>query len=182
MKIRRQLLIREVIHSEGGLPAFVPVMRVAACAIVLNPLAGIPQDDLSVLIPFGELLGEQLSKEAAAALAGSAASYGKGAIIGVNGDIEHGAAIIHPKMGRPMRETIGGGKAIIPSSVKVAAPGVAIDIPLSERNDPWSFDHFDTMTISVPDAPRPDEIVVIVVLANGGRPRPRIDKDGAKAV
>ena len=182
MDVRRQLLIRETIYSEGSLPALVPVTRVAACAIVRNPLAGRSQDDLSDLVPFGEKLGEQLAKEAVAALPGPAVSYGKAAIIGLDGDIEHGAAIIHPKMGRPMREAIGGGKAIIPSNVKVAAAGTAIDVPLSERNDPWLFDNIDTMTVWVPDAPRPAEIVVIVVLSDGGRPRPRIDKNGAKAV
>jgi Amino acid synthesis len=180
--IRLQFLIRETIHSEGSLPAVAPVTRVAACAVVRNPLAGKPQDDLSELVPFGEMLGEQLAKEAVAALPGPAVSYGKAAIIGLDGDIEHGAAIIHPKMGRPMREAIGGGKAIIPSNVKVAAAGTAIDVPLGERNDPWLFDNIDTMTVSVPGAPRPGEIVVIVVLADGGRPRPRIDKDGAKPV
>jgi hypothetical protein len=180
--IRRQLLIRETIHSEGSLPALAPVTRAAACAVIRNPLAGRAQDDLSELVPFGEALGALLAKEARAALPGPAESYGKAAIIGLDGDIEHGAAIIHPKMGRPMREAIGGGKALIPSNVKVAAAGTAIDVPLSERNDPWLFDNIDTMTVSVPDAPRPNEIVVIVVLADRGRPRPRIDKDGAKAV
>ena len=182
MDIRRQFLIRETIYSEGSLPALAPVTRVAACAIVNNPLAGRPQDDLSDLVPLGEKLGEQLAKEALAALPGPVVGYGKAAIVGLDGDIEHGAAIIHPKMGRPMREAIGGGKAIIPSNVKVAAAGTAIDVPLSERNDPWLFDNIDTITVSVPDAPRPGEIVVIVVLTDGGRPRPRIDKDGAKAV
>ena len=182
MDIRRQLLIRETIHSEGSLPALVPVTRVAACAVIRNPLAGRAQDDLSDLVPFGEVLGAQLAKEALAALRGPAVSYGKGAIIGLDGDVEHGAAIIHPKMGRPMREAIGGGKAIIPSNVKVAAAGTAIDVPLSQRDNSWLFDNIDTMTVSVPDAPRPSEIVVIVVLADGGRPRPRIDKDGAKRI
>src|SRR5262249_55731847 len=134
--VRRQLLIRETIYSEGSLPALVPVTRVAACAIVRNPLAGRLQDDLSDLVPFGEKLGEQLTKEAVAALPGPAVSYGKAAIIGLDGDIEHGAAIIHPKMGRPMREAVGGGKAIIPSNVKVAAAGTTTYVPLPERNKP----------------------------------------------
>ena len=107
-------------------------------------------------------------------------SYGKAAIVGLDGDIEHAAAILHPRMGKPMREAIGGGKAIIPSNVKVAAAGAAIDVPLSDRDDVWVFDHIDTITVAVPDAPRPGEIVVIVALADGGRPRPRIDKDGAR--
>jgi hypothetical protein len=83
-------------------------------------------------------------------------------------------------MGKPMREAIGGGKAIIPSNVKVAAAGTVIDVPLSDRDDVWVFDHIDTITVGVPGAPRPGEIVVIVALSDGGRPRPRIDKDGAR--
>ena len=83
-------------------------------------------------------------------------------------------------MGKPMREAIGGGKAIIPSNVKVAAAGTAIDVPLADRDDVWLFDHIDTITVAVPDAPRPAEIVVVVALSDGGRPRPRIDKDGAR--
>jgi hypothetical protein len=85
-------------------------------------------------------------------------------------------------MGKPMRAAIGGGKAIIPSNVKVAPAGTAIDVPLSDKDDVWVFDHIDTMTIMVPGAPRPDEVVVVVALADGGRPRPRIDKDGIKPV
>ena len=79
-----------------------------------------------------------------------------------------------------MREAIGGGKAIIPSNVKVAAAGASIDVPLGNRDDVWVFDNFDTITVTVPDAPRPTEIVVVVALSDGGRPRPRIDKNGAR--
>jgi hypothetical protein len=180
MDIRRLLVVRDTVHSEGGLSAFRPVTRVAACAVIANPLAGSPQDDLSELIPYGELLGHRLVREAMAALPGPPTSYGKGAIVGLDGDIEHAAAIIHPRMGRPMREAIGGGKAIIPSNVKIAAAGTAIDIPLSDRDDLWLFDHIHTVTVAVPGAPRPAEIVAIVALSDGGRPRPRIDKDGVR--
>jgi hypothetical protein len=79
-----------------------------------------------------------------------------------------------------MREAIGGGAAIIPSNVKVAAAGTAIDVPLSDRNDSWVFDNLDTVTAAVPGAPRPAEVVIIVALSDGGRPRPRIDRNGAK--
>jgi hypothetical protein len=180
MKIRRVLVIRDTIHSEGGLPALRTVTRVAACAVINNPLAGGAHDDLSDLVPLGEHLGRILAKEALAVLPQSPKAYGKAAIVGLDGDIEHAAAIIHPRMGRPMREVIGGGKAIIPSNVKVATTGTPIDVPLSDRDDVWQFDHIDTMTVSVPGAPRLAEIVVIVALSDGGRPRPRIDKDGAR--
>jgi amino acid synthesis protein len=121
-------------------------------------------------------------RKALAVLPNPPVSYGKAAIVGLAGDVEHAAAIIHPRMGKPMRAAIGGGKAIIPSNVKVAPAGTAIDVPLSDRDDVWVFDHIDTITVMVPDAPRPNEVVVIVALADGGRPRPRIDKDGARPV
>jgi hypothetical protein len=181
MDIRRLLVVCDTIHSEGGLPALAPVTRVAACAVIANPLAGTPRDDLGELVPFGAELGDLLVRKALAVLPNAPVSYGKGAIVGLDGDIEHAAAIIHPRMGKPMREAIGGGKAIIPSNVKVAAAGSAIDVPLSDRDDVWAFDRIDTITVAVPGAPRPNEIVVVVALGDGGRPRPRIDKDGARA-
>src|SRR6266851_9861767 len=180
MDIRRLLVLRDTVNHEGGLPARKPVTRVAACAVIRNPLAGVAREDLSELVPFGEELGTLLVREALAALPNPAVGYGKAAIVGLDGDLEHAAAILHPRMGRPMREAIGGGKAIIPSNVKVAAAGASIDVPLSDRDDVWLFDHIDTITVTVPDAPKPSEIVVVVALSDGGRPRPRVDKNGAR--
>ena len=117
------MLIKDVVYAEGGLPAMTPVTRVAACAVIANPLAGRAQDDLGELIPFGAELGELLVKEALALLPQPAISYGKAAIVGTSGDIEHAAAILHPRMGKPMRDAIGGGQAIIPSNVKIGAVG-----------------------------------------------------------
>lgn len=179
MTIRRVLLLKDTIHHEGGLPALSPVTRVAACAVIPNPLAGRAEDDLAALIPLGAELGERLAAEALRLLSNPAISYGKAAIVGVHGDIEHAAALLHPRMGKPMRAAIGGGQAIIPSTAKIGAAGAEIDVPLGHKDDVWSFDQIDTVTISVPGAPRPDEIVVIVALADGGRPRPRVSKDGA---
>jgi hypothetical protein len=179
MDIRRLLTIKETIHAEGGLPAIEPVTRVAACAVIGNPLAGRASDDLGALIPLGAELGERLVRECLAQLPRRPIAYGKAAIIGMEGDIEHGAAILHPRMGKPMRDAIGGGAAIIPSNVKIAAAGADIDVPLGHKDDVWSFDHIDTMTLMVPGSPRPNELVVIVVLSDGGRPRPRVDKTGA---
>ena len=107
--------------------------------------------------------------ELAALLGAPAVSYGKGAVVGVNGEVEHGGACVHPMLGRPMRAAIGGGKAVVPSNVKVGAAGAALDLPLGHKDDPWSFAHFDTMTVMVADAPRPDEIVVALALADGGQ-------------
>jgi hypothetical protein len=111
-----------------------------------------------------------------ALLPGKAESYAKAAIVGVNGDLEHAAAICHPKMGKPMRAAIGGGEAIIPSTQKVAAAGATIDLPFGHKDNVWSFDHFDTVTVGLSDAPRPDEIVVVIGIADGGRVDPRVGK------
>jgi hypothetical protein len=105
-----------------------------------------------------------------------AISYGKAAIVGTSGDLEHAAAILHPRLGGPMRAALGGGAAIIPSNVKIGSVGEKIDVPLGDKDDVWVFDQFDTLSVSVPNSPRPDEIVVIVALADGGRPRPRVRK------
>jgi Amino acid synthesis len=181
MDVRRVWICKDVVFAEGGLPALKPVTRVAACAVIANPFAGEAQDDLSELIGFGAELGELLVKEAKALLPGPAISYGKAAIVGTSGDIEHAAAILHPRMGKPMRDAIGGGQAIIPSNVKIGAVGSTIDVPLGHKDDVWSFDQIDTISVTIPNAPRPDEIVVIVALADGGRPRPRVSKAGAVA-
>lgn len=179
MNLRRLLVIKDQIHSEGGLPAIEPVTRVAVCAVIENTLAGQATDDLAALVPFGAELGDLLIREALAVLPRPVTSYGKAAIVGISGDIEHAAAVLHPRMGKPVRDAIGGGKALMPSNVKVGAAGADIDVPLGHRDDPWSFDHIDTITVSVPGAPRPDEIVVIIAVSDGGRPRPRVSRDGA---
>ena len=111
---------------------------------------------------------------AVAKLGGAPISYGKAAIVGVAGDFEHGGAVLHPRLGKPMRAAVDGGKALIPSNVKVAAPGAVIDVPLGHKDDPWSFDHFDTMSICLPDSPRPQEIMMIMAFADGGRVNPRV--------
>lgn len=178
MEIRRLTVIKDVVFNEGGLSAARPVTRVAACAVIANPYAGNPQDDVEQLIAFGAELGEKLVHEALPLLSEPAMSYGKAAIVGTAGDIEHAAALLHPRMGKPMRAAIGGGAAIIPSNVKIGAVGEVLDVPLGHKDDVWSFDHFDTLSVMVPNAPRPDEIVVIVALADGGRPRPRVKKPG----
>jgi amino acid synthesis protein len=176
VEIRRLTVIKDVVFAEGGLPAAAPVTRVAACAVIANPYAGTPQEDVEQLIGFGAELGDKLVREALSLLPGAPTSYGKAAIVGTDGDIEHAAALLHPRMGKPVRAAIGGGAAIIPSNVKIGAIGEVLDVPLGHKDDVWSFDHFDTLSVMVPNAPRPDEIVVILALADGGRPRPRVKK------
>ena len=173
MHIRKTLIIRETTETDGTGKACAPITRVVAIAVIRNPFAGRFGDDLSPLFDAGGALGARLMDEAVGLLGGPPVSYGKAAIVGVDGDIEHGGAMIHPKLGKPMRAAVGGGKALIPSNVKVAAPGTPIDLPLGHKDEAWSFDHFDTMTVMVPDAPRPDEIVLCMAVADGGRPNPR---------
>ena len=128
------------------------------------------------MFDIGAELAELLMPQLVPLLGGAAVAYGKGAIVGVNGDAEHAAAICHPKMGKPMRAALGGGEALIPSATKVAAAGASLDLPLGHKDNPWSFDHFETVTVTVGDAPRPDEIVVVIGISDGGRASPRVGK------
>jgi hypothetical protein len=174
MIIRKTMMIQEIIETDGFGESCNPITRVVAIAVVQNPLAGCFVQDLSPLFDIGGQLGEMLMARAVSMLAQPPVGYGKAAIIGVDGDMEHGGAMIHPKLGKPMRAAVGGGEALIPSNSKVAAVGVPIDIPLGHKDKAWSFDHFDTMTIMVADAPRPNEIVLCMAVADGGRPLPRV--------
>lgn len=179
MTTRKTLFIKEIVHGEAGSAAPRPVSRVAAVAIIDNPFAGRFVEDLSPLFDIGMALGEQLMPKAVALLDGRPTSYGKAAIVGVNGDVEHAAAVLHPKLGKPMRAAVGGGEAIIPSNTKVAAAGASLDVPLANKDNIWSFDELDTMTVVVPDAPRPNEILVVMAVADGGRAHPRVGKGRA---
>ena len=173
LHIRKTLLVRDIVTSEMGQIVDPPTVRAVALAVMGNPFAGRYVEDLTELFEAGRALGEQLMPDLVRLLQRSPVSYGKGAIVGINGEFEHGGACIHPMLGKPMRAAVGGGKAVIPSNVKVTACGASLDVPLSHKDDSWSFDHFDTITVSMPDAPRPDEIVMVLVVADGGRPHPR---------
>jgi hypothetical protein len=173
LHIRKSLTLRETLTSDMGRAANRPITRAVAMAVIANPFAGRYADDLMDLFKAGRMLGDQFAADLVALLPEAPVSYGKGAIVGLNGEHEHGGACIHPMLGKPMRAAVGGGKAVIPSNVKVAACGASLDVPLSHKDDSWSFDHFDTITVSIPDAPKPDEIVVIMAVADGGRLHPR---------
>lgn len=177
---RKISVISEVVTSDALGVVCDPICRVAVLGIVKNPFAGKRQEDLSALFEIGGALGAHLVSLALPHVKGAPVSYGKAAIVGTMGDIEHGGAVIHPKLGAPMRAAVGGGDAVIPSNVKIGAPGTMIDIPLGHKDNPWSFDHFDTMTVFLTDAPLPDEIVMCVAYADGGRPTPRCGKGPAK--
>ena len=174
-KIRKVVTTLEEIRYEGFKELEKPLHKCAVSAVIMNPFAGKYVEDLSELSEYGEYLGEYLTKIAVKELCGAPVhSYGKGAIIGLNGEIEHGGAILHPLLGKPMRAVIGGGKAIIPSAKKVAGAGSSLDVPLHYKDAAFVRTHYDAMEVRIPDAPKCDEIVVTVVFTDGGRPHPRI--------
>lgn len=179
LTIRKLVMTVEEVRAEAGRPAARPVRRAAGIAVIANPFAGRWVEDLAPLFDVGLGLGELVMKPLVDLLGTRPVSYGKAAIVGTAGDVEHGAAICHPKLGKPMRAAVGGGEAIIPSNVKVAAAGTPVDVPLANKDNIWSFDELDTLTVVVADAPRPDEILVVMAVADGGRPQPRIGRGRA---
>jgi len=154
-----------------------PTRRAAAIAVIHNPCAGRYVDDLSELIEIGEELGGLLAGRAVEALGipgASAESYGKAAAVGENGELEHAAAILHPKLGAPVRQVLGKGAALIPSAKKRGGLGVTVDIPLGHKDAAFVRSHFDGMEVRIADAPRADEILVAVAVTDSGRPLPRV--------
>ena len=175
--IRKLVTILDETRMEMGRAVTPPVRRAVACAVIRNPFAGRYQEDLAELVAQGEELGALLAAQALAALGvpgEHVESYGKAAVVGEAGELEHAAALLHPKMGAPVRAALGGGAALIPSAKKSGGPGTAIDVPLGHKDAAFVRSHFDAMEARVPDAPRADEILVCVALTVGGRPLPRI--------
>jgi hypothetical protein len=176
-KIRKIATLVEETLSEQGQPVTPPLRRAAAIAVIENPFAGRYQEDLSELVDIGEELGALLAERAVAALGIPGAevqSFGKAAAVGESGELEHAAAILHPKLGAPFRKVLGKGAALIPSAKKRGGLGVAVDVPLGHKDAAFVRSHFDAIEVRVADAPRANEILVAVVVTNGGRPLPRI--------
>ncbi|MBQ6904415.1 MAG: amino acid synthesis family protein [Lachnospiraceae bacterium] len=173
-EIRKIVTTVEEIREEGFGKVDPPIKRCAVAAVIKNPYAGKYQEDLSELTDVGEYLGDYLTKIAVEQLGAPVHNYGKGAIIGLDGELEHGAAILHPKLGKPMRDAIGGGKAIIPSAKKAGPAGTALDVPLHYKDAAFVRTHYDAIEVRIHDAPKCDEIVVALAFTTGGRPHPRI--------
>ncbi len=176
-RIRKLATFLEETRSEMGRAIEPPTRRAAAVAVIENPCAGKYVEDLSELMDIGEELGELLTQRAVAALGiapTTAESYGKAAAVGENGEIEHAAAILHPKLGTPVRRVLGKGVALIPSSKKRGGMGVAVDIPLGHKDAAFVRSHFDGMEVRLNDAPRANEILVAVAVTDSGRPLPRV--------
>lgn len=175
MEIRRQLTLEDNLLVEAGKTVTPPVRKVAAIAVIHNPFAGRFVDDLTEMIDMGETLGRILAEQILKVVnAKEVESYGKACIVGEDGELEHAAALMHPKFGAPIRAAIGGGKAIIPSTKKIGGPGTHIDIPFFYRDAIFVMNHFDSMDIGLVEAPRADEILLALAMATRGRPHPRI--------
>jgi hypothetical protein len=174
MRIRKLVTVVEEILEDGGRPAARPVKKIAAVAVIENPFAGRFVEDLLPLVKTGEELGDLLGRRAVAALGAPVHSYGKAAVVGVDGEYEHAAAILHPTLGTPFRAAVDGGKAIIPSAKKLGGPGTPIDVPLHYKDAAFVRTHFDAMEVRLVDAPRANEILVALVVTDGGRPHARV--------
>lgn len=182
MELNQVVLIEQEVRCEGGRKADPPVRRVAACATFQNPFAGAgPLDDHSALVELSAELGEVLTAKALARLEAEPRAYGKAVLVGTDGDLEQGAALIHVRIGLSMRRAVGRGLALIPGNAKVAPPGTPVDLVFGGLDDGWDYDAMDTMPIVVPGAPKPDEFLLIVGFATG-RPNARIKGASAAQV
>jgi len=175
MDLRKTVAFVEEINSEAGAPVNPPLRRAVVGAIFKNPLLGKPVGtDLKPLIDISNELGETLTRRALSLLGGSQLrAYTKGVIVGTAGDLEHGAALIHPRLGMAMRQTIRRGKVIIPGHAKVGSAGATIDLMFGPIDEGWDLDAADSMQISVPDSPRAEEIALFLGYATGPRPNAR---------
>ena len=176
-QIRKIVVQVDEVRREMGREVNPPTRRALAMAVITNPYAGRYADSLDELIAIGEELGALLGDKCVQALGitpGQAQSYGKAAIVGEAGELEHAAAILHPKLGAPLRKAVEKGAALVPSAKKQGGVGTAVDVPLGHKDAAFVRSHFDAMEARIGDAPRANEIVVAVVVTDSGRPLPRI--------
>ena len=175
--IRKTSVIVEETRQDMGRPVDPPTRKAAAIAVIENPFAGRFEEDLTLLMDIGEELGGLLGKMCVDALGiepSEAEGYGKAAIVGENGEWENAAAILHPKLGAPLRKAVEKGAALVPSVKKLGGPGAAIDIPLGHKDAAYVRSHFDGMEVRLVDAPRANEILVAIAVTDSGRPFPRV--------
>ncbi|CAN7450200.1 amino acid synthesis family protein [Rhizobium sp. LjRoot30] len=176
-EIRKIAVFVEEVHSEMGKTISPPTRKAAAVAVIKNPFAGQYVEDLTLLMDIGAELGGLLGEKCVAALGilpAQAESYGKAALVGENGELEHAAALLHPTLGKPLRAAVEKGAALVPSSKKRGGPGQVLDIPLGHKDAAYVRSHFDGMEVSLNDAPRANEIMVAVAITDSGRPLPRV--------
>ncbi|NKJ35601.1 amino acid synthesis family protein [Rhizobium sp. SG570] len=176
-EIRQITVFVEETLTEMGQTISPPTRKAAAVAVIANPFAGRYVEDLTPLIEIGAELGGLLGRKCVEVLGISPAqveSYGKAALVGEDGELEHAAALLHPSLGKPLREAVEKGAALVPSSKKRGGPGRPLDIPLGHKDAAYVRSHFDGMEVSLADAPRPAEIMVAVALTDSGRPLARV--------
>ena len=176
-KIRKLMVVVDETRQEMGREISPPTRRAAAVAVIENPFAGRYVEDLTELMDIGAELGGFLGERCVAALGidpGKAESYGKAAMVGEAGELEHAAAILHPKLGAPLRKAVEKGAALVPSSKKMGSPGQTLDIPLGHKDAAYVRSHFDGMEVRMNDAPKAGEIMVAVAVTDSGRPLPRV--------
>ena len=176
-QIRKIVVAVEETLTEMGRPVEPPTRKAVAAAVIANPFAGRYVEDLTPLIEIGAELGDLLGRRAVAALGirpEDAQSYGKAAMVGEDGELEHAAALLHPAMGAPLRKAVHKGAALVPSSKKRGGPGQDLDIPLGHKDAAYVRSHFDGIEIRVSDAPRAGEILVAIAVTDSGRPLPRV--------
>jgi len=177
VNIRKLIVQVEQTRTEMGRPVDPPTRKALAIAVIENPCAGRYVENLDALVVIGEELGGLLGAECVKALGiapDAAQSYGKAAIVGEAGELEHAAAILHPKLGAPLRVAVGKGAALVPSAKKMGGMGTAIDVPLGHKDAALVRSHFDAIEARVADAPRAGEIVVAVAVTDSGRPLARV--------
>lgn len=176
-EIRKLAVFVEETHREIGRQIAPPTRKATAVAVIANPLAGRYVEDLEPLMQIGEELGALLGRRCVEALGiepSQAESYGKAAMVGENGELEHAAAILHPRLGKPLRAEVEKGAALVPSSKKMGGPGQPLDVPLGHKEAAYVRSHFDGMEVRLNDAPRANEIMVAVAVTDSGRPLPRV--------
>ena len=167
----------EETHREIGQQISPPTRKAVAVAVIKNPFVGSYTEDLTPLMDIGAELGGLLGDKCVAALGitpAQAESYGKAAMVGEGGELEHAAAILHPKLGAPLRVAVEKGAALVPSSKKMGGPGQVLDVPLGHKDAAYVRSHFDGIEVRLNDAPRAGEILVAVAVTDSGRPLPRV--------
>ncbi len=177
MDVRKYFDLIEETRMENGKTVNPPTRKAAAIAVIKNPFAGTYEEDLQPLIDIGDMLGEELSQRAMQSLQitpEEVESFGTGVVVGLGGELEHAAAIMHPKLGHAVRRVVGGGKTMMPSANKMGGAGTELDVPVHCKEAALVRSHFDAMAVRVHDAPRDDEILVVVVLTAAGRPLARV--------
>jgi hypothetical protein len=173
LAVRKLVVQLEETTRDAGRQVDPPTRKVVAGAVIANPYAGRYVEDLAPLYDLGAEVAAILATRAVQVLGvapGAVTAYGKGAIVGTDGELEHAAALLHPRFGAPVRAAVDHGEDIIPSTKKVGGPGATIVMPITNKDDIWSFDEMDAAELTLPDAPRPDEVLVCLALAIGGRP------------